>query len=147
MFKAQPRKRTWGFRFTPQDIISIAVFTTAAVVLWRWENPLWWMLTIAGSHFFLFCNVFRIVRRRELIWAASFILNIGGWLWFEQLTCAHVLASQLPITIFLIIADMRAPGYHGIFANRLNPRLNDYLSGGSELTSQTSSRRGHEAQI
>ncbi len=133
MCKAQPRKRTWGFRLTPQDMLAIGAFTTAAVVLWRWENPLWWMLAIAASHFFLFCNVFRIVRRRELIWAVLFILNIGAWLWFEQLMWAHVLGCQLPIAIFLIIADIKAPGYHGIFANRLNPQLGDYLEGRIQL--------------
>ena len=124
-----PRKRTWGFQLKPPDILSIGVFTAAIAALWHWENPLWWLLAIAAGHFFLFCNVFRIIRRRELIWAALFILNTGAWLWFERLTWAHVLGCQLPITIFLILADMRAPGYHGILANRLNPRLNDYLEG------------------
>jgi len=36
---------------------------------------------------------------------------------------------QLPITVALVIADIRAPGYHGVLAKRLNPRLNDYLEG------------------
>jgi hypothetical protein len=129
MSNSQPRRRTWGFRFASQDLPAIGAFTAAAAVLWRWENSLWWMLAIAAGHFFLFCNVFRIVRQRELIWAMLFVLNIGAWLWFEELTWAHVLSCQLPITIFLIIADVRAPTYHGIFANRLNPQLNDYLEG------------------
>lgn len=135
MFKSQPRKRTWGFRFLRQDILSIGAFTVVAVVLWRRENPLWWLLAIAAGHFFLFCNVFRIIRWRELIWASLFIFNIGTWLWFEKLTWAHVLACQLPITIYLIIAEIRAPGYHGIFARRLNPRLNDYLEGRNQFQS------------
>jgi hypothetical protein len=129
MFKPKPRKRTWGFRFSPADSVAIGVFAFLAFVFWRWENPLWWMLAIAAGHFFLFCNVFRIMRRREVIWASLFILNVGTWLWLDALNWPHVLGSQIPITIVLILSDMRAPGYHGIFANRLNPQLNEYLEG------------------
>ncbi len=129
MFKTKPIERTWGFRFSLADAVAIAVFAGVAVVFRHWDNPLWWMLAIAAGHFFLFCNVFRIIRRRELIWAGLFILNIGLWMWFGAMTWPRVLACQLPLTAGLIFADLRAPGYHGIFANRLNPKLNDYLEG------------------
>ncbi|MDR3459224.1 MAG: hypothetical protein P4N60_17475 [Verrucomicrobiae bacterium] len=111
------------------DAAAIIVFLVVAAVFRNWDSPLWWMLLIAAGHFFLFCNVFRIIRRREFIWAGLFILNIGLWLWFGELTWLRILACQLPVTAVLIFADMRAPGYHGIFANRLNPKLNDYLEG------------------
>ncbi|HLP78179.1 MAG TPA: hypothetical protein VK327_14830 [Candidatus Paceibacterota bacterium] len=129
MFESNRKTRTWGFRFSLMDAVAIGVFMSAAGVLWHLNSPLWWMLLIAAGHFFLFCNVFRIVRRRELIWAGLFILNVGIWAWFDHLTWPCVLLCQLPITAALIVADMRAPGYHGIFASRLNPRLNDYLEG------------------
>lgn len=129
MFDAPPKKRTWGFRFSPTDSVAIVVFIGVAAVFQRWGSLLWWMLLIAAGHFFLFCNVFRIIRRREFIWAGFFILNIGLWLWFGEPTWPRILACQLPVTVVLIFADIRAPGYHGIFANRLNPKLNDYLEG------------------
>lgn len=87
------------------------------------------MLVTVASHFFLFCNVFRIIRWRELTWASLFVLNICAWLWFEELTWLHALECQVPITIFLILTELRSPGYHGVFAGHLNPRLNDYLEG------------------
>jgi hypothetical protein len=127
MFKPKNKARTWGFRFSIADAIAIGGFVSAAAVLRRLDSPLWWMLLIAAGHFFLFCNVFRIVRRRELIWAGLFILNVGFWIWCDQLTWIYVLSSQMPFTIVLIAADMRASGYHGVLANRINPRLNDYL--------------------
>jgi hypothetical protein len=127
MFKPPHKQRTWGFRFSPTDALAIGVFCVAAGVLWQQDNPLSWLLLIAVGHFFLFCNVFRIVRRRELIWAGLFILNVAVWAALDRLTWLRVLVCQLPITIGLVIADMRAPGYHGVFAKRLNPRLNDYL--------------------
>jgi hypothetical protein len=129
MTNTKHRKRTWGLHFSSLDAGAIAAFVGVAVVFWQWDSPLWWMLAIAAGHFFLFCNVFRIIRRRELVWAGLFILNIGLWMWFGELICTRILACQLPLTAGLIFADLRAPGYHGIFADRLNPNLNDYLEG------------------
>jgi len=129
MFEPKHKARTWGFRFSLTDAAAIIVFMSAAGFLWRQGSSLWWILLIAAAHFFLFCNVFRIIRRRELIWAGLFILNVGVWVWLDNLTWPCVLLCQLPITVGLIVADMRTSEYHGVFANRLNPRLNDYLKG------------------
>ena len=129
MFRTKHKARTWGFRCSLTDAIAIGAFMSAAVGLWYLNSPLWWLLVVAAGHFFLFCNVFRIVRRRELIWAGLLILNVGVWAWFDHLTWPSILLTQLPITVGLIVADMRAPGYHGVLAKRLNPRLNDYLAG------------------
>jgi hypothetical protein len=85
------------------------------------------MLTIAAGHFFLFCNVFRIARRRELIWSGLYLLNVALWQSFDLLSWTGVLTSQIPVTIAVIVADMRSPEYHGVLADRMNPRLNDYL--------------------
>ena len=129
MFEPKHNARTWGFRFSLTDALAIFAFMSAAGVLWRLGNLLWWMLAIAAGHFFLFCNVFRIVRRRELVWSGLFILNVGIWTWLDLLTWPCVLLCQLPITVGLVVADMRSPGYHGVFASRINPQLNDYLDG------------------
>lgn len=129
MFEPKHNARTWGFRFSLSDALAIFAFMSAAGVLWRLGNLLWWMLVIAAGHFFLFCNVFRIVRRRELVWSGLFILNVGIWTWLDLLTWPCVLLCQLPITVGLVVADMRSPGYHGVFASRINPQLNDYLDG------------------
>lgn len=74
-------------------------------------------------HFFLFCNVFRISRRPELIWAAAFTLlaastfftGIPGW----NLT----VACSLLFTVVLITRETRKPYYHGIAWSKLNPNL------------------------
>jgi len=129
MFEPNHNSRTWGFRFSLADAVAIFAFMSAAGVFWRLGNLLWWMLLIVAGHFFLFCNVFRIVRNREWAWAGLFILNVGVWTWLELLTWPCVLLCQLPITVGIVVADMRSPGYHGVFASWLNPRLNDYLEG------------------
>jgi len=123
------RSRTWGFQISLRDCLAIIVFASIAGMLWRWESPLWWIVVVAAGHFFLFCNVFRIIRRRELIWAGCFMFNVGAWAWLGDLEWSRVLLCQLPITALLIFADVRSPGYHGIFAKQLNAQLADYLEG------------------
>jgi hypothetical protein len=101
----------------------------AAVVLNQLGSALWWIIALVAAHFFLFCNVFRVVRRGELIWAVIFILNVGLWTLSDRLDWFNVLACQLPVTVGVIAWELKATRYHGIFADRLNPRLPDYLNG------------------
>jgi hypothetical protein len=121
--------RTFGFRFSVTDAVVICIVIAAAGVLRRMENPLWWIVLVVVAHFFLFCNTFRIRRNFEFFWAGTFLLNVGVWLWRERLDCLSVLAIQLPITACLLLAEIRSRRYHGIFAARINPRLNDYVEG------------------
>lgn len=129
MSEPKTRARTWGFRFSFSDAVAITAFLSSAGILWHFGNPLGWLLVMAAGHFFLFCNVFRIVRRRELIWAGLFLVNVTLWAWNDSLTWTGVLLCQLPVTIAVVVLDMRSAAYHGIFAKRLNPGLNDYLKG------------------
>jgi hypothetical protein len=123
------KPRTAGLRFSVLDAAVLLVFGLSAVGLATLGSELWWLLLIVAGHFFLFCNVFRVRRRFELIWAAVLLLNAGTWLWLDRLTWLAVLACQLPITAVLIVAEMRMARYHGILARRLNRRLDDYLEG------------------
>jgi hypothetical protein len=38
-----------------------------------------------------------------------------------------VLACQLPVSAGVIAWEIRTPAYHGVFADRLNARLEEYL--------------------
>jgi hypothetical protein len=121
--------RTWGFRFSLTDAFALVLFGAAAVGLQRLGSSLWWLVLVVAIHFFLFCNVFRLVRRRELLWAGLFVLNVGFWLLLDHLDWFNVLAVQLPASVGVIAWELKAPRYHGIFADRLNPRLDEYLNG------------------
>lgn len=121
--------RTWGCRFFVTDALALGSFVTAAMALRRMGSPLWWLLALVAGHFFLFCNVFRVRRRLELGWAIVFLINSGAWLWWGRLEWLNVLACQLPITVGCIGAEVRSRQYHGLFARRVNPNLDDYLEG------------------
>jgi hypothetical protein len=129
MFERTQGTRTWGFRFFAIDAVVIGVLAATAMALRQIENPLWWLVILVAGHFFLFCNIIRIRRRFELIWAGLFIANIGVWLWFGELGWIGVLCVQLPITVCLVFLELRSARYHGVLARRTNPRLNDYLQG------------------
>lgn len=80
-------------------------------------------------HFFLFCNVFRIRRKAELIWGGLFLLNCVAWLAAGRILLFPLFGTQLLPTVIIIAIELRAPCYHGIFARRINPRIEDYLAG------------------
>lgn len=116
-----------GFRFSFTDACAIALALAAALagreLLGAWALA----PAVVLGHFFLFCNVFRVRRGYELLWAASFLLVAGGWFvargegglgyW------AAVLATQTPLTLLAIGAEMRSERYRGIGYARINPTL------------------------
>ncbi len=105
------------------------ILTVIATVYFWSDRPIFApLLVIVVAHFFLFCNVFRIVRSLELIWAGLFILNFLLWMLLNRFTWANVLAIQIPITMTFILYEMHGPREHGIFARRVKPRLDDYLN-------------------
>ncbi len=108
------RRSQPGFRFSPRDAVVIVVCTLATAWLWGRVGSLSLLPFAALVHFFLFCNVFRVRTRYELIWASSFVLNAGAWQLMEALDWRSVLGCQIPITVLVIGAELRSPCYHGI---------------------------------
>ena len=123
------RERTAGARFSSTDALVIGLCVAAVWLLWvaLGEELSWfvWILPVVLAHFFLFCNIFRLRRRHELVWSVLFLFNLCGWLMVgpEPLSWFGVLMVQTPITLAVILAEMRSSAYHGIFSRRLNPRL------------------------
>ncbi len=126
--RSQP-KRAWGFRFSPMDAAALVLLGAAVAILHRFGSNLSWMVAIVAGHFFLFCNVFRVRRRRELFWAAAFLANAGLWLLFGQLDWFRLLVCQLPVTAGVIAWELKSARYHGVFADRLNAHLDDHIEG------------------
>src|SRR3569832_754607 len=110
------KTRTWGFRFFATDGFVIGGLAALTLVLRQFENPLWWIVIVVAGHFFLFCNIVRIRRKYELIWAGLFLTNVAAWLFFGDLNCIRVLSIQFPITTALVFVELRSPRYHGVLA-------------------------------
>jgi hypothetical protein len=109
-------RRRRGFRPSATDIAAIVI---CAVATWRLLPEIGafaWFLPITLGHFFLFCNVFRIRRKYELIWAACFLGNVAVWRFaVGEINPWGVLLCQTPMTIGLIVMECFSSRYHGIF--------------------------------
>lgn len=120
--------RSAGFRLSIVDVAFIAVLAAAFVWLRPRIGDGVWAIPFAAGHFFLFCNVFRVRRSYELIWVGVFLVNALAWWSSGRVPWGWLTLVQAPFTLAAIVAEMRSPRYHGIFARRLNPRLDEYLS-------------------
>ena len=112
-----------GVRLSSADVIVLlfgAVAATALALL-TW----WWGFVVAFvvGHFFLFCNVFRIGRTSELLWALVFVLLVAGTIAADSPGWAITVAVSLSLTAVLVLIEMRKPSYHGIGWQRINPEL------------------------
>jgi len=105
-----------GFRFSDADAVVIAVAIVTTWLLLPRIGTYAWIPVVGFGHFFLFCNVFRVRRRSELIWAAVFVLNFGAWTASGRFAWSSVLLVQTPLTITVIVAQIRSPRYRGVFA-------------------------------
>lgn len=129
MARHPPLVRCHGFRCSFADGLILAAGTGLTHWLRVHETPLWWVVPFVVSHFFLFCNVFLVWRNLELLWAAIFVANVLFHVSREQLNGWPACGWQMIVTIAVIVQQMRSPWYHGIFARRINPQLDNYLNG------------------
>lgn len=112
-----------GFRISPLDLVILAVGLCAAVVAPR---DLAIVVAMAVGHFFLFCNVFRMSRLPELIWAAVFLLLASQTLSFATPPWAVTVGVSTTLAGVLIALETRKPRYHGIAWQKLNPNLPEW---------------------
>ena len=112
-------KKEVGFRINFIDIIFIVLIGTASyylyTILGRSEN-LYLLPLYVGFTFFLFCNVFRLRTKDELIWTLFFLLS--SFVTYN-LVPAHWVAITLSLSSLLqavlIGFAVRSDGYRGIF--------------------------------
>lgn len=111
-------RRPRGFRFSATDLAAIFVCVATTWGLRSTLGDFVWLLPITLGHFFLFCNVFRIWRRYELIWAVIFVVNVCVWFAINRFSWATVLLTQAPVTLTAIACEIRSDRYHGIFCRQ-----------------------------
>lgn len=108
-----------GFRISRRDMLVMCICAAATWLCWRPMRELALLFPITLGHFFLFCNVFHVQRVLELTWAAIFVGNLFCWTTAGLFSWQHVLLTQTPVTLAIIIATILRPDYHGVFCGRL----------------------------
>jgi len=115
-----------GFRFSSFDGLLLVVGAAGSLLTWP---RTWWIgFTIAFvvGHFFLFCNVFRISRALELVWAAVFIVLIRLTVANGIISLTTTILISLAATGVVIGIEMKKPSYHGAGWRRVNPSLREW---------------------
>ena len=112
-----------GFRISVLDscVLLAGAITTVYFGIRMWQVSV--VIGFSVAHFFLFCNVFRIRRAPELIWAAFFIILIFSTILFGFPSWFLSMVLSLLVSVFLVFREFRNPSYHGIFWRKFNPQL------------------------
>lgn len=99
-----------------------------ACTIWAGRQTWWWGLVIGFvmAHFFLFCNVFRISRILELIWAVVFVSLAGSTIVQQSPGWGPTIVISLVVSLTLIGLEISKPSYHGIGWRTLNPNLGEW---------------------
>ena len=122
-----PLWRPYGFRISLVDICAIVIVTLVSWLGWSASEGMVVLLPLVLGHFFLFCNVFRVRRSLEFIWSGCFLVAATWWFLWQPLSWWYLLAVQSPITLIVLLIEIRSWRYHGIGAAALNPQLDEYL--------------------
>ena len=118
-----------GFRLSLFDVVVliagiIGAFVSGALV--------WWLgvvITFVVGHFFLFCNVFRIERKPELIWAVVFTCLTASTVLTQMPGWIVTFTLSFLVAVVLIYRETKKPHYHGICWQRFNPGLREWWNG------------------
>ncbi len=108
---------THGFRFSATD--ALAILVCFGVTAWGLLTlgQIAWLFPFVLGHFFLFCNVFRVPRKPELLWAAIFI-SMASICLVLDLTILHAMWMVLPVSVLVLTYSVRLPTYHGIGSSK-----------------------------
>jgi hypothetical protein len=112
-----------GFRIDVKDVVVILLGITGVWLVESIDGFLALVIGLTVGHFFLFCNIFRLARRLELAWSASFVGLCSCQIAIGKPGVAVALIAILIATAIVIASQLRDPGYHGIGWQRLNPKL------------------------
>ena len=112
-----------GFRLSAVDVFVLIAGTVATIVL---STYVWWWGFVPAfvlAHFFLFCNVVRMARPLELVWAGVFVVLAGATIAFDTPGWLVTALASLLVTVVVVLVEMRKPSYHGVGWQRINPGL------------------------
>lgn len=115
-----------GFRISIVDTLVLAAGTAGSLFLIQESSDAAILVAMPVLHFFLFCNVFRIKRRKELIWAAIFVISAAFFIVYQMFSAALLLVVNFLVAATMIALEMREPDYHGIFWQNINPGLEQW---------------------
>lgn len=129
---AASKKFKPGFRLSTLDILVIVSAIAGALYFFNIAKPLSAIIAMVVMHFFVFCNVTRMSRIPELIWAFVFTLLTILSLRFNLLPLYLVFIISISLSVTLIALELRKRSYHGILWQKINPNLEAWFRENNE---------------
>lgn len=112
-----------GFRLSKIDVGVVILGILVSVLVTRFDESFAVVILFTVAHFFLFCNVLRMIRMLELVWAVLFVLLAASSYYVGYPPLSYTLYGMLVVTAILSAIQMLRPSYHGVFWRRINPNL------------------------
>lgn len=110
------QNETCGFRLSLRDVVFIALILVAAVVIYVVTEML--VVALIPVHlcavFFLFCNVFRVRTRQELVWVVTYLASAVVAIFYDLPFWSVVLSVTMPVLIGVTIWAVMTGGYRGV---------------------------------
>lgn len=120
------RKFQPGFRLSVLDGVILVVGGVASAYAMTVDQWFGIAIVFVVLHFFLFCNVLRLSRPLELVWAGVLAGLAAATILRGLLPWPAVFAIASVVTVTVAIIEMRRPSYHGVGWRKLNPRLPEW---------------------
>ncbi len=112
-----------GFRLSEIDVGILLAGLPISVLIGRLDESLTLVVLFTLAHFFLFCNVVRMSRPLELLWAVLFVVLAVSTILSGFPPWIYTFSIMLLVTAILMVVQVLRPSYHGVFWRRLNPDL------------------------
>jgi len=116
-----------GFRLSIVDSMVLLIGIFSSVLVYNSLALASFFILFVLGHFFLFCNVIRMSRLPELIWASSFLLLSLSAALYNKPDWPIVALVSLTISSILIVLEIKKPSYHGVFWQKINPELKQWF--------------------
>ncbi|GAA6136811.1 hypothetical protein NBRC116583_05580 [Arenicella sp. 4NH20-0111] len=116
-----------GFRLSIFDLAVIILGLAGAWYLRDISNEFSLVILFVLGHFFYFCNISRMSRMPEIIWAICFVISYGVGVFYGIVTVAEAFVISFIITIVLTVLEARKPSYHGVLWSKINPGAQDWF--------------------
>jgi asparagine N-glycosylation enzyme membrane subunit Stt3 len=117
IFKVQKEK---GFRINLVDIIFILLLIGSSIFIYTHLGSLGYYFSLPlyiGFSFFLFCNVFRLRTKDEMIWTFLFLTIVSiTFHYFPDSWVIYSIGFSFIVQVILIVLHVGSKGYRGVGA-------------------------------
>ena len=117
IFKVQKEK---GFRINLVDIVFIILLIGVSMFIFKeigYLDNIYLLPLYVGFTFFLFCNVFRLTTKYELVWTVIFALVTAiSFHFFAENWVLITIGSLSCVQLVEIVLHIRSDDYRGVFS-------------------------------